>query len=58
MYEMKFFIFMWQPRLYYKWIVPLVALEVGIPYPSAYCGLLKHLCSVVVASILLLQTCH
>lgn len=55
---MKFFIFMWELGLYYKWIVPLVALKAGMPGPSTHCGLLKHLHSAVVASILLLQTCH
>ena len=58
MYEMKSFTFMWEPGWYHKGIVLLVALEAGMPSPSAYCGLLKHLRSVLVASILLLQICH
>lgn len=58
MYEMKSFFFVCEPGLYHKGIVPLVALEVDMPRPSAHCGLLKHLCSVLVASIHLLQIGH
>lgn len=58
MSEMKSFIFVWEPGLYRKGIAPLVALKVGMPGPSAHCSLLKHLCSVLVESILLLQICH